>query len=910
MPETNQYNYEETNILEAILGWIFADQANGEMCLLRYFCSNGSMISIYAVLFTIIIGLVFYIYGIEKADQKWTVIEKTKVSKVVRDTIFFFILSFINLSTALYAILNLILVSLLLRKMLNAFLYITKFNAHNVSPKIETEKFKLSRITAELIKDQNEQRLATEINEAISNMPNIERLLSDEKEKEYQIIKATKNGYISGIEYRLLGGREVDSQNVPINRYYLPLHIYLGAKIAVGEPIFGIHNKNTDDIKDVISIADEESYKSRLFHLDEELKSRFNLIFEAIKSLNYKLVENEFEDAQKYIDLAFNMPENYSEGLLESIIREFLTPLQEASFETAHTGVIRAVTLFNHKYLYKSIYSESKVKFNIFMKGFEKAFWDSLQLQDKEARDKYQKMYIHWIYEILEYSLKPRLEKTNTCREITQMVFISLNRQLKLAYDKDDEGSIENILYLVSSTFSEKHLFNKTESVEALTSYKDALLFGFTACVYREAKNQKVSRSILERLLKEVDTISAGKGIEGLLHLCDSALAISEQSGMNLNWDNLSWSNQQVTLGIRSGSISTDSDITFLLIDRLYKHFRENTFEIVTVNSTINSELISIHKEHAEGLTVDKIYPFSLIDADFEITKKKVVEVFTLVKQNYDKKVEKELIQQPISDRKVDTFFESNIKAYTGSNLLNRLATKSQILADNDKAFGFNLLYYKQQFVEKTNLHLLDENTFGEGLAREENNRILERIIENSKSPIKEITTKELISTIHKNAGKFTHALIWSKGYINLLDFRHDEKFTPSWQIPDRESYGHNFQGKAGNVNVYKIFSNQKTDLDPYLLLVNKGSVNIEEFTPFEEPKESITSRNDDVNALHMNVNNLSVVEDEFLENLIIRNDSLAESSLRKQVILQFYKGSSYFSHDSENILIYKIKGS
>ena len=215
------------------------------------------------------------------------------------------------------------------------------------------------------------------------------------------------------------------------------------------------------------------------------------------------------------------------------------------------------------------------------------------------------------------------------------------------------------VLYLADSIFKEeKYEYRRNKNTQDLIDKKEAIIFGFTACIYRERrKNQELGNSILNELLTRLP-----KKLNDLLKTTSDALGYSHIG--RLNWDNLSWSNSEGILGIRSGTITTDRDIVLLLLDRLFFGFKNNLFSSGDIDPSIKNELLAIDNQLADKNKGDIYSCSEMTEEEFVLIKEKILNIFKQIKTNYENNTKEELIKQNINVEKVKEYALENQQEY------------------------------------------------------------------------------------------------------------------------------------------------------------------------------------------------------------------------------------------------------
>jgi gas vesicle protein len=176
------------------------------------------------------------------------------------------------------------------------------------------------------------------------------------------------------------------------------------------------------------------------------------------------------------------------------------------------------------------------------------------------------------------------------------------------------------------------------------------------------SENGKNNSDFLEKLLKEIST-----DFNSLIETVIMSLELSSEL-RSLNWDNLSWRNEdELFLGVRSGQITTERDIIFLFIDRLFFLLKGNGELLNNTSINSSSELLAIDNQIGE-IKKSEIYsclPISGEDLSEEIfikNKKSITELFKKIKEHWDNRVKEELVSQDIINEKIQENAEQNKK--------------------------------------------------------------------------------------------------------------------------------------------------------------------------------------------------------------------------------------------------------
>jgi len=790
------------------------------MSLLEYFVNildrftsiNSNLMSIYGILFTIIIGIIFYVYGKNGIERK-VLQNGTGVNKIIKRSLIFFTVSTLAFPHNLFFVINSVFILHILCLCFKAFHYVESFYKNVVSEKNITNEYIKENIKENISKDYETSEKNKKINDDLEGLTSVTRFLTSDELDEYQLVRALKAGFVKSIDVNTF--RQLLSENIFVDisdisqnpekqkdHIYIPFDISIGAEVSAGTILYGVKKEIGDKFVPKNAVA---TTTTRIIpvqdYLDTVLNEKFKAIFTYIKEGNHKLVEATLDEASVYINLVFD-EEKFEPNLISQISSNFIYPLQEEAFKSNDLRVIREVSSFSLNYLRKSIEQKSKDKFEIFITNLTTSFYYSLRLADKEVKKNYHEVLNHWFYELSEYSLKPKLKNNPTDKfyfETIERTFVALNNMLKYAYEKTDKESIKLLLLLVNSIYNEDN-YQRDESnvLKKVRRRKGAFVFGFTSCVYRDMRRKgNFDPEILNELYGPIP-----KRIEDLLKSASGALARSKNN--KYNWDNLSWSNQDHYLGTKSGMVTTSNDITLLLIDRIFEGLKNNEIKDSDFSVENDNELLAIHFKSEDIRRADIHSCIDMTDEAFDIHKESLDTILSNIKKNYDERIEKELIEQKINVDKVEDYAKQNFEGYSKNALLRSISKLNTV--DSGSARGYNRLFYKERFVEKTNLHISSADTFGEGLARSEDNYLLNKIIVSKSSTVGEIAVASICQLLKEKSTSFDYALIWAQGRISIENTCNDIGMVPYWQIEDGSLKHRGLQGKVGSLEIYNIY--------------------------------------------------------------------------------------------------------
>ncbi|MEI6352802.1 MAG: hypothetical protein WCO35_02605 [Candidatus Nomurabacteria bacterium] len=894
------------------------------------FCINSSIVGVYSVIFAIVIGIIFYVYN-EKNDEKREALgDKTKIKDFIVHAITGFLFSFINLP--FYYAFNLLILFYLIKKTKDIFNIIGNFNSTNIKADELVKEYKLKLISKKISDFKIQEKRNKDLEEKIIKRGDIYRWIIDSDQKDdYTLYVSNKDGYIENINLNYLEKKVVtDYTNASVQDdfkiknilkesklYYLPIGISLGYKIKKGEIVFGIRKEvlsTNFDLGKFITIT--ESQEVFLDYLDKELIDALKLLFIYIKEENYTLIKFELNRVESYMNLAIG-DKDVSSTLLDHINEIFIIPLQEAVNKSEDFKTIKSVNSFVLRYLYESFNQLSKQKIYFFSNCLFYSFYLSSDLIDKKTKKDYQDSFCRWIYEISEYLIKSNLNKTrdinkNIYKDSAFYILNKLNDSLIFSYKSKDVMSFTGVINIFNSIYK-KDYYN-TEIDNELYKDKTAVLFGLTACFLRDIKNISniedfEIKDIIFDMILNSSLFYFPVELNELLELAIRTKKLSDNN--TLNWDNVSWYDNNGYLGVRSGFVTTETDIVYLLIQILYIRIKDN---IITVRDLEDTEILDEYLANNENLKNPLINKYVLNDSDIDIgiiTNIKRLQV--TIKKNYDKSVKDNLIKQELEKSKIDSFFEGNINGYKESSIMNKISKKDfdKDNVKNNKAKGYNTFFFKERFIKNTNFHFSkqDDERFGSDLAMSENNEILTSIL-NNKKEIKTIDIKDVVPLLKAKSSDYDFAVIWTKNYLHLEDFtKQDIDFKPAWQL-NKEEKQKWLQGVIKNkMKVFSIhpFSDQKDHKDSVIFL-NNEDVCLTDFDPIKKDGQGITSIINKTYSLMMSLTNTSEIADEQMET-IKRHNNMSDGDIRSKVIFEMYK-SSYIDIKNtrlNNIEVYLI---
>lgn len=906
-------------------------QNNTQACLSSFICVNENFVSIYGVIFTIIITIGVYIFGLQDADQKIALIKVTNIRQVIMDCLKFFALSFIAFPSPFYEFVNFLIVGSLVLNICNSFRGIFRFNENKFSGQKMVKEFKEDVIN-EKLKEFNELKFKNDEIEKIleekRNSKEIERFLFDESNESYYLIRAQNSGYIADINLDVLFAKDNGSENgdneLPQKRsYYIPYGINNGSAINFDDVILGVKKENEnqeideDRLRSYVSIKDEATL---LTYLEAEIRPYYSEMFGLIKTGDSKSLELKLKDFSSFINRFITKSDSYI-GIIQSINDEIVFPLQREAFKQEDVDCIRKVVGFALGYLYESLDKKSLETFNIFLRNLGNAFYESLYLPENKKLE-FHDVYFRWLKEVAKYSIKPRTLKDEDYLEYQISLLSSLNGILKLTFERQDSDAFSKTLEFLDGSFSrESYEYDELPVLAKMVANKKAVIFGFTAWVYKYYSNRKEESFYGDILSKLLDALKQDPqysyrdqqdDLNYYLATYLKAVDFSEKRG-SFGWD--SWGMPTETVY----TVTIRHDIQNLLTDRILKILVENPVLEIVIRDKNYDDMLSNIKEGNQQF--DPLYNKSklnfvsttnITDEQFAYTKIKFYEIFKKITEQYEDGVKKQLIEQNLDRTKFDEFVKENFEAYEKARVLDRI---QKFVKDEDKkkdGFGYNILLHKEQFVTITNIHYVHGSQFGEELARSEDNKVLESIYKKFESI--PVIKKEKIGQLVSKEKNVSAVVLWINGHFRLQD-ANPETFTPYWQeINSKQDNGKYYQGSINGVPVYIIYKFQEHKKYPdtvFVLEDNAFSVHEFEIEKDENDNtENTMFAEDSKNCLTLSITNLSPLKDhrakiaeKWIENDPATNREESIEKMKTNVVFKFFKGIS-----TENIEVDKSK--
>lgn len=910
-----------------------------QTCFAGIVCANDTFIAIYGVIFTIVISLGVYIYGLQNKEEKITLLKNTNIKSVIKSSLGFFALSFFALPSPIYEVVNFLFVGWIFILLLGAFNEVFKFNESELSGERAVKKFKEGVIREKLNQFEDLKKKNDLLNEEFEKKrgKEIERFLFSENNESYHLIRAQSSGYITDIDLNILFAKENKDDSSKNSSYYIPYHISFGAPIDFDTVILGVKKedgKKVDEerLRSFVSISDE--YENPTSYIEAETRNYYPEMISLIKIEDAKSLELKLKEFSSFVDHFVAKEDSYVD-IIQFINDDIIFTLQKYAFKQGNVDCIRKVVSFSLGYVYQALDKKSVKTFNIFFRNLGHAFYESFNLQKKE-RDEFLDIYFRWINEVAKYSLKSKLQKDKDYLEFVITFLSGVNGWLKIAFDHKDIDVFSKTLSFLNDSFSrEDYERNEDNLLDEAVLTKKAVIFGFSSWVYKDfpaRKGDDFYRNALSQLLSALrkDPVyyyaNNEDDLNYYLSLYLKSAELSESKG-SFGWD--SW-------GMPEGRVYTITirqDIKNLLADRIlsiFAHKRDGTVPAVVIdikNKNYNDELALIKQGNQQfDVLFNKtresfVSTESLTDEQFDAVKVKFYEVFSEISKKYESDVRSKLIEQSIDDDKFNEFVKQNFESYKKSRVLYGI---QRFIKDDTKksdGFGYNTLLLKEQFVKETNVHYTNEGQFGENLARSEDNKLLETI-HNKFKKISSINEKKISQAIDGDA---VAVVLWLNGYLSLESSFPDD-FVPYWREADsREEKGHYYQGTFKGVPVFIVykFDEQKSYKDS-MFVFRQDAFSVHEFEiekDTELDEANTKSANDSDACLVLSVTNISNLDEarkKIVENWVEKGlnnvqDKDAEiEKLKTSVIFKFYKGLSVDGVviDEEKIKVFHIKKS
>ncbi len=910
-----------------------------QTCLAGLVCANDTFIAIYGVIFTIVISLGVYIYGLQNREEKITLLKSTDIKGIIENSLGFFAFTFFALPNPVYEIFNFIFLGWILLRLLGAFKEVFKFNESELSGERAVKKFKEGVIREKLIQFEDLKKKNELLNEELEKKrgEEIERFLFSENNESYHLIRAQSSGYITDIDLNILFANEDSKDSLGNYSYYIPYHISHGAPIDFDTVILGvkkdgdkkIDEDREDRLRSFISVSDE--YENPTSYIEAETRNYYPQMISLIKLEDSKSLELKLKEFSSFVDHFTNKSDSYVD-IIQFINDDIIFTLQKYAFKQGNVDCIRKVVSFSLGYIYQALDKKSTKTFNIFFRNFGHAYYEAFSLNKKE-RDEFFDIYFRWLNEVAKYSLKSRIKKDDDYSEFVTTFLSGVNGWLKIAFDRKDIDVFEKTLSFLNNSLSrETYEHDKDDALDEAVLTKKAVLFGFTAWVYKyfpARKGDDFYRNALSKLLSALakDPIrhyaNNQDDLNYYLSIYLKSAELSESKG-SFGWD--SWDMPEGTVS----TVTIRHDIKNLLTDRILNIVLANPTLAVDIKDKNYNDELSLVKQGNQQFDVllNKTKDFfvsteKLTDEQFDTAKTKFYEVFSKIAEKYESDVRSKLIQQSIDDEKFNEFAKQNFESYKKSRVLYGIQKFIKDSTKRSDGFGYNTLLSKEQFVKETNVHYSNGDQFGEDLARSEDNKILESIYKKvEKTPL--ISRENIGKNIYPESDT-TAIILWLNGYLSIESYSPND-FVPYWQeVDSRKDKGPYYQGTIKGVPVYIIykFQDQKSYPDS-MFIFKSGSFSAHEFeiekdTELDEANTKWS--NDEESCLTLSITNLSSLDEarkKIVENWIkndpdsVKDKDAKIEEIKTDVIFKFYKGLGVedLVIDGKKIKIFRIKRS
>lgn len=905
-----------------------------QACFQNVICANESFTSVYGVIFTIVISLGVYIYGLQNKSERITLIDNTNIKTVISMCLGFFAFSFFALPSPVYELLNFLLSAILLAFIFIAFRKVFQFNASELSGEKAVKEFKQSVIRTKL-KEFEELKIKNDLlsSQISEKNPAIERFLLDENNETYKFIRANKSGFIANVDLQVLytnkstlGLNKKDNASIDGDEYYIPYSVSNGAPVDVDSIILGVKRKaeveiDEDRLRSYISITSK--YENPISYIEAETRSYYPEMIELIKIGDAKSLELKLKEFSGFVD-NFTAKENSYFDIVQFINDDIVFPLQEYAFKTGNVTCIRKITSFSLGFIYRSLENKSVQTFNIFLRNLSYAFHQSLKL-DSNSQKEFHEIYFRWIKELSVYSIKSRVKKDSSYTEYAVVLLSNLNMLLKAAFDKQDISLFETVLSSLNQSFVRENFEHGTQAnIDEIILKKKAVLFGFTAWVYKfytSRKGDAFYDTVLEQLISATssdpvyDYRNNQDAFNYYISIYLQTAKLSEEKS-SFGWD--SWDMAEGVVY----TITVREDIKRLLTDRVLATFAQNPNAPITINDgNYNDELAHIKQG---DLSFDPLRDKSksdffatknLTDDAFIAAKVKFYEFFEAVRVKYEADVRDRTIAQSLDQKKYDDFVRENFKSYKEHRILHRIQSFNHDQVSRNDGFGYNTLLPKEQFVAETNISYINQGQFGENLARTEDNKILEAIYKTLSDDVGDLS-RELVNKKILSENDIRAVVFWVENYVDVAQI-FNKNFLPSWQENNSNEKGPYYQGSINKIPVYVVykFEEHKIYKDSVFFL-KKDSFSVTEFAIADDvalDSDNTKQTSDIEQCLRLSltdISNLNDVREQIVDNwiqkdpgsIINKRDRVEE--LKTDVLFKFHKGLDVASLEIKKINI------
>lgn len=897
---------------------------NDQSCLFGFICANETFIAIYGVIFTIVISLGVYIYGLQNKSEKITLLKSTNIKEIIIFCLGSFAFSFLFLPEFLYNFVNFILAGIVIYKIYNAFREIFKFNENELSGERAVKKFKREVIESKLVDLKKFKVKNDELSLKLENKDNIlvDRFIFDEGENSYYLIRAKKSGYVAGINLDVLPRtktnktiqNETDNTSLPTEynnkkiSYYIPYNIAYGTLVSVDDVVLGVRKEDfnvsdEDRIVSYIKINDDD--ENPIAYIESETRSYYPEMFSLIKISDAKSLEIKLEEFSVFLDYFLIDADAYF-NLIQFVNDDIIFPLQKTAFKNGDIDCIRKILSFSLGYIYQSLSNKSSQTFNIFLRNISSAFYQSFGL-NKNNQDEFLDIYSRWIKEITKYYIKSKIKKDNEYAGYGINILSSLNGSLKIAFDKNKIDVFSKILAILDRSFyRENYDHDDNKDLDDLILTKKSVIFGFASWLYRRRNEQ--NKVFFDKLFLAIEQNYVNNGrlahdsLNYFISIYLKAIKISDQNG-SLGWDN--WDMPEETVY----TVTIRDDIKKLLTDRILLLIKNNPELIINIEDGNYDQSLALIKEGVrefdplfEKDASSFISMSGVTPEEFLGIKTKFYEIFTAISLKYESDVRAGLISQPMDDAKINKFVEENFDMYKKSRILFRIGNFIKDISRNIGGFGYNVLLHKEQFVDDTNVIYMDRGQFGENLAQSEDNKILE-VIYNKFDKVEDVKKTDVWKLIQKEED-VSAIVFWVSGYFDIEE-NSPSSFIPGWREENSEDKkGYSYQGSINEIPVYEI--NKLKEFKKYhnsLFIFKSDSFTVKEFEINDDQnidlENSKITKNKD-QCLSLSVTNLSVSEQErikIVDGWIAKNEATAQDrdkkldELKTNVLFKFFKG-------------------
>jgi hypothetical protein len=361
---------------------------DSEVCLAGIVCANDTFIAIYGVIFTIVISLGVYIYGLQNKDEKITLLKSTDIRGVIESSLGFFALTFLALPSPIYEVINFVFVGWVLLRLLGAFKEVFKFNESELSGERAVKRFKEGVIREKLTQFEDLKKKNELLNGELEKKrgKEVERFLFSENNDSYHLIRAKSSGYITDIDLNILFANEDSKDSSGNYSYYIPYHISHGAPIDFDTVIIGVKkdgDKKIDEerLRSFISVSDE--YENPTSYIEAETRNYYPEMISLIKLEDAKSLELKLKEFSSFVDHFTAKADSYVD-IIQFINDDIIFTLQKYAFKQGNVDCIRKVVSFSLGYVYQALDKKSTKTFNIFFRNFGHAFYEAFSLNKKE----------------------------------------------------------------------------------------------------------------------------------------------------------------------------------------------------------------------------------------------------------------------------------------------------------------------------------------------------------------------------------------------------------------------------------------------------------------------------------------------------------------------------------------------